>query len=125
MEYAMRLEATVPESRGKAVDQLANELGLSRSQMIDEALAIFMQAVSAARQSHRLVTIDRRAINPATVIVTPTLASLEWSARPQDLNISPEALDKVRALLASPPEPGPALRSAAERFKTTRRRRAG
>jgi hypothetical protein len=121
----MRLEATVPDSRGKAVDELATELGLSRSQMIDEALAIFMQAVSAARQGHRLVTIDPRANNPATVIVTPTLASLEWSARPHDLSISPEGLQKVRALLASSPEPEPALRKAAERFKTSRRRRAG
>jgi len=32
----MRLEATVPDNRGSAFVQLADELGLSRSQLIDE-----------------------------------------------------------------------------------------
>ena len=36
----MRFEATVPDSRGNAVVQLADELGLSRSQLVDEALAL-------------------------------------------------------------------------------------
>ena len=39
----MRLEATVPDSRGSAVQELADQLGLSRSQIIDEALSLFSQ----------------------------------------------------------------------------------
>jgi hypothetical protein len=120
----MRLEATVPESRGQAVDQLATELGLSRSQVIDEALAVYFQAVSAIRRGQRLVAVDPEAKGLDCIIVTPTLAALEWSARPEPMNVSPETLEKIRALLADPPAPGARLRAAAERFKTARRRPA-
>ena len=34
-----RIEATLPDSRAEAADQLAEQLGLSRSQVIDEAIA--------------------------------------------------------------------------------------
>jgi hypothetical protein len=118
----MRLEATVPESRGQAVDQLATELGLSRSQVIDEALAVFFQAISAVRRGQRLVAVDPAAKALDCLIVTPTLAALEWASKPEPLQVSPEALEKVRALLAAPPAPSSNLRAAAERFKTSRRR---
>ncbi len=36
----MRLEATILESRGAAVVKLAGELGLSRSQVVGEAVAL-------------------------------------------------------------------------------------
>ena len=119
----MRLEATVPESRGRAVDELASELGLSRSQVVDEAIAIFLQAVSAVRRGHRLVAVDPEARGADSVIVTPTLAALEWSLRPESVNVSKEALDKVRALLAEPPAPNASLQAAADRFKKSRRRK--
>jgi len=35
----MRMEATIPDARGATAVELADELGLSRSQLIDEALA--------------------------------------------------------------------------------------
>src|SRR5688572_17045743 len=113
----MRLEATVPDSRGQAVDQLATELGLSRSQVIDEALAVFMQAVSAIRRGQRLCAVDPRDQNLDCLIVTPTLSALEWAANPEPLNISADALTKVRERLAEAPVPGTSLRSAAARFK--------
>lgn len=120
----MRLEATVPESRGKAVDQLAAELGLTRSQVIDEALAIFLQAISAVRRGQRLVAVDPAGRGLDSVIVTPTLAALEWAARPEPLNVSREAIERVRALLTAPPAPTPRLGEAAARYKTSRRRRS-
>lgn len=121
----MHVEATVPDSRGKALDQLAEELGLSRSQVIDEALAIFFQAVKAVRSGQRLVAVDPSSEAPDYVIVTPTLAALEWAARPAALNVSAEALEKVRALLAQPsPAPNEALKAAANRFKNSKRRQS-
>ena len=39
----MRIEATVPNSRGIALQELAEQLGLSKSQVIDEALAQFLK----------------------------------------------------------------------------------
>ena len=52
----MRLEATIPDSRANAVVKLADELA-ERSQIIDEALALFLKAVVEVRRGRRLVTM--------------------------------------------------------------------
>jgi hypothetical protein len=111
----MRFEATVPDSRGSAAIQLADELGLSRSQLIDEALALFLKAVVEVRRGRRLVTIDPRTSQPACEIATPTLSALEWATKPEKLRLPTKALAKVRELTESPPAPGARLRAAAKR----------
>lgn len=111
----MRLEATVPDSRGEAVIQLAEELGLSRSQLIDEALALFLRAVIEVRRGRRLVTLDPTSGQAAAEIATPTLTALEWAAQPRKLTLSPAALAKVKAELDAPRAPSPRLVSAAKR----------
>jgi hypothetical protein len=114
----MRLEATVPDSRAQAVDKLADELGLSRSQVVDEAVAMFIQAVTAARGGRRLVAVSSdAAAGPDCLIMTPTLAALEWTSGSVELTVSPEALQRVRALIAEPPVPGTRARAAVARFK--------
>jgi len=114
----MRLEATVPDSRAQAIERLADELGLSKSQVVDEAVSMFIQAVSAVRGGRRLVAVatDQRS-GPDCLITTPTLVSLEWTATSSPLQVSSEALERVRALVAAPPAPGTAARAAAARFK--------
>lgn len=99
----MRLEATIPDSRGSAVAELANELGLSRSQLIDEALALFLKAVIEIRRGRRLVTLDPSSSQPACEVVTPTLSALEWAQQPQKLELSPKALSRMHELIESPP----------------------
>ena len=111
----MRLEATVPDSRGEAVLQLAEELGLTRSQLIDEALALFLRAVIEVRRGRRLVTVDPSSSHAATEIATPTLTALEWAARPQKIELSPSALAKVKAELDAPRAPSARLANAAKR----------
>jgi hypothetical protein len=111
----MRLEATVPDSRGAAILELAEELGLSRSQLIDEALALFLKAVIEVRRGRRLVTLDPSSSHPAAEIATPTLTALEWAARPQKLDLAPAALAKVQAQLDRPRPPSARLASAAKR----------
>lgn len=111
----MRLEATVPDNRGSAVVQLAEELGLSRSQLIDEALALFIKVVLEVRRGRRLVTVDPRSSQPACEIATPTLAALEWALNPEKMELSSAALAKMQALIESPPAPSPRLRAAAKR----------
>ena len=114
----MRLEATVPDSRAQAIDRLADELGLSKSQIVDEAIAMFIQAVSAVRGGRRLVAVSPDAKSgPDCLIMTPTLSALEWTSRSEPLQISVEALERVRALIAEPPAPGARARAAAARFK--------
>ena len=114
----MRLEATVPDSRGRAVDELASELGLSRSQVVDEAVSMFMQAVTAVRGGRRLVAVSAdTAAGPDCLIMTPTLSTLEWTSRSEPVNLSPKAIERVRALIAAPPAPSAGARAAAARFK--------
>lgn len=113
----MRLEATVPDSRGNALVEIAEELGLSRSQVIDEALALFLKVIVEVRRGRRLVTIDPATTQPACEIATPTLAALEWAARPEKLELPPAALAKVKELVNAPPQPGGRLRAAAKRHR--------
>lgn len=111
----MRLEATIPDNRGSAVLQLADELGLSRSQLIDEALSLFLKAVVEVRRGRRLVTVDPSSNHPACELATPTLAALEWALKPQALALPPAAIAKMRELANDPTSPGPRLKAAAKR----------
>jgi hypothetical protein len=113
----MRLEATVPDNRGSAVVQLADELGLSRSQIIDEALALFLKAVLEVRRGRRLVTVEPGSSAPACELATPTLSALEWALGPERLVLPPEALAKVREHVEAPPAPNARLRAAAKRHR--------
>ncbi|MCL2726250.1 MAG: hypothetical protein FWD69_17650 [Polyangiaceae bacterium] len=111
----MRFEATVPDSRGSAVVQLAEELGLSRSQLVDEALALFLKVVLEVRRGRRLVTLDPSSSAPACEIATPTLAALEWTQNPKKLELPAEVLAKMQAMTEAAPAPSPRLRAAARR----------
>ena len=111
----MRLEATVPDSRGAAAVQLADELGLSRSQLIDEALALFMKAALEVRRGRRLVTLDREGTQPACELATPTLSALEWAMRPESIALPAAAVAKIQELVAAPAQPSARLRAAAKR----------
>jgi hypothetical protein len=112
----MRLEATIPDNRGSAVVQLADELGLSRSQLIDEALSLFLKAVVEVRRGRRLVTVDPSSLQPACELATPTLAALEWALKPQTFALPPAAITKMRELANEAPKPGPRLKAAAKRI---------
>lgn len=111
----MRLEATVPDSRGAIVQELADELGLSRSQIIDEALSLFIKAVLELRQGRRLVTLDPQNLQAACELMTPTLAAIEWALKPEKLSLPDEALSKMQAMVDAPAEPSARLRAAAKR----------
>jgi hypothetical protein len=115
VEDFMRLEATVPDNRGNAAVKLADELGLSRSQLIDEALSLFLKAVLEVRRGRRLVTLDPRSSLPACELATPTLSALEWALSPEKLELSAEALAKMHELAEAAPKPSPRLRVAAKR----------
>lgn len=108
----MRVEATIPESRGTAIQELADQLGLSRSQIIDEALSLFLKAVIEIRQGRKLVTQDPSSLGPLCELTTPTLTTLEWALRSSQIELSDEAMKKVSDLRESPPPPGDRLRKA-------------
>lgn len=111
----MRLEATVPDNRGTAVLELADELGLSRSQLIDEALALFLKAVLEVRRGHRLVTLAPNSPSPACELATPTLSALEWAQNKQKVVLPASSLEKMMGLVEASPPPSAGLRAAARR----------
>ena len=111
----MRFEATIPDSRANAAVQLADELGLSKSQLIDEALSLFLKAVVEVRRGRRLVTLDPSSVHPACELATPTLSALEWAQKPEKLELSATAMATVRKLSEAAPAPSARLRAAAKR----------
>lgn len=111
----MRLEATVPDSRGSALQELADQLGLSRSQIVDEALALFLKAVLEIRRGRRLVTQDPRDLQAVCELMTPTLTALEWALSSQRLDLPDAALTKMYEVADAPAKPSARLRSAAKR----------
>jgi hypothetical protein len=113
----MRLEATVPESRGTAIAQLAQEMGLSRSQIVDEALALFFKAVLEIRRGRRLVMLDPQSAQPACEFATPTLLALEWALNPMSLALPETAVAKLKELASAEKEPSPQLREAVKRHR--------
>ncbi|HET7501774.1 MAG TPA: hypothetical protein VFK02_12240 [Kofleriaceae bacterium] len=113
----MRLEATVPETRGNAVVQLADELGLTRSQLIDEALTLFLKAVIEVKRGRRLVTMDPHTSQPACELATPTLSALEWALQPERLTLPAEAVARMHALSEAAPAASPRLRAAVKRHR--------
>jgi len=111
----MRIEATVPESRGEALVELAQQLGLTRSQIIDEALALFLKAVVEVRRGRRVVTIESNGTTPACEMSTPTLTMLEWAGQRPVIDLSAGGLGKVAELVESPPPPTEALKRVRSR----------
>lgn len=111
----MRIEATVPDSRASAIIELAEQLGLSRSQIVDEALALFLKAVLEIKRGRRLVSQDPTGLETACELTSPTLTTLEWAMSPVSIQLPADALAKMQALIDNPPEPNPRLRAAASR----------
>ena len=114
----MRLEATVPDSRGSAVQELADQLGMSRSQVIDEALSLFLKAVLEVRQGRRLITEDPTGSQASCALTTPTLTMLEWALASEKLALPTAALVKMEEMGAAPAPPGAGLRAAGRRRRT-------
>lgn len=109
----MRVEATVPDSRATVLAELADELGASRSQLIDEALSLFFKAVLEARRGRRLVSVGGS--EPECQVLTPTLAQFEWTAHRQALALPEAAMERIAALVKTPPAPTEALKKAMRR----------
>lgn len=111
----MRLEATLPDSRGLALTQLAEDLGMTRSQLVDEAVGLFLKAVLEVRRGNRLMSVSDT--TPACELSTPTLATLEWATHTQAVHLSSEEAARLQALLEQPAAPTPHLRAAAARAR--------
>lgn len=111
----MRLEASIPDLRAGVVVELAEELGLSRSDVIDEALSLFVKAVMEARKGRKPMLVDCQSGEVMGDLSSPTLTMLEWKAR--HLVLPVEEVEKIAALLEDPPPVSPALVRAMRRHR--------
>ena len=109
----MRVEATIPDARGQQLDEAARELGLSRSDLIGEALAVFLTSLAERRHGLRLALIDAVRGKIVRELVTPALSQIDWHAHRETITL-PTGTVLAKAL-ASDVKPTPALRKLTTR----------
>ncbi len=107
----MRVEASVPDFRGRQLAEVADQLGLSKSQLIDEALSVYLTALMEARRGLRMALIEPGTQKAVRELVTPALSQLEWAAHREAVLLSKDEFDRVVALLDNPPAAPDALKS--------------
>ena len=119
----MRIEATLPDSRRAELQALEAELHLSKSQVIDEALSIFVKAVLEAKRGNRLGIFEAGSRRALCELASPSLSHLEWASQPRRMKISRTALARMKELSAQPPAPPASLKRAMARHRRERKRR--
>jgi len=118
----VRLETTLPDPRAAQLAKLADELHVSKSTLIDEALSLLFTGLIESRRGRRLAIIDAETQRVVSQVSTPSLSQLEWTAHPEEVRLTPKALSRVAELIADPPPPTPALRRAMARLRGKARR---
>jgi hypothetical protein len=113
----MRLETTISETRREQLRALQAELKLSKSQVVDEALSMFLKAYMETKRGNRLAIVERGTQRTICEIASPSLSQVEWASFRRSLKLAPSATKKVRQMVERPASPTPALR------KTMARRR--
>jgi hypothetical protein len=106
----MRFEATLSETRGRTLNAVAEELGMSRSQLMDEALALWLEVIEARKRGARLVVQDPAAEPSQRELVTPAMAHLDWWHHRVERAWSAEELRSLAAALEEEAAPTEALR---------------
>ncbi|MBU0550194.1 ribbon-helix-helix domain-containing protein [Myxococcota bacterium] len=107
----MRIEATVPDARATALQELSSELGISKSQLMDEALTLFLKVVIEAKKGRQIVSLGSENESPCE-IVTPSLTQMEWFRSRQPISLNEVALGRIENALDNPPALHPALKTA-------------
>jgi hypothetical protein len=111
----MRIEATIADPRAEQLSQLADQLHVSKSQLIEEALAVFLKAVLEAKLGRRLAFIDPTSRQAVCEVASPSLTQLEWTAHQASIQVTSEAMEQVARLVTKPPAPTAKLKRAMAR----------
>lgn len=107
-----RLTATITDQQNAAVEEMASEYGLSSSEVVKEAISMFMQVVVEAKRGRRLMMVDESHKRPAVAITTQMLTSMDWTQHKHQIDLSPKDFEAVQKMIDSPAEPTDALREA-------------
>ena len=120
----MRIEATIPDGRRDQLETLQAELGLSKSQVVDEALALFLHAYLEAKKGRRLAIIESESGKQISEVTSPSLGHVEWTNYRQSLKLSAAAVEKIRQMVKKPAAPTAALRKAFARARRAGKQRS-
>ena len=74
-----------------------------------------MKIVLEVRRGRRITMSDPLGKEPTQELATPVLTALEWSLRPERVEVSGETFKRVQAITENPVTPGDRLRKAAKR----------
>ena len=99
----MRVEATVSDARGRQLAEIAEELGISKSQLLDEALSLYLIAIAEARHGRRVAVVEPSTQKPVKELLTPALSQLDWAAQREQVVLSREEFDSILHLVEHPP----------------------
>lgn len=105
----VRLEATVSGSQGDAVSALADELGVPKSELLNEAVTLLVMAARETRKGGRLAMVSQ-STGSVTQLLTPLLSQLEWSTQVEKVKLPAEDFEKVARVLTKPPKANAALK---------------
>jgi hypothetical protein len=108
----MRLEATIPDTRAAQLEEVIAELKTTNSQIVDEALALFLKAFMEAKRGRRVAIIEPESRQTVTEIVSPSLSQVEWVAHRERVVLSEKDMKRVGELVAHPRAPTDTLRRA-------------
>lgn len=111
-----RIEATIPEPRLEQVKQLEKELGMTKSQIVEEAIALFFKVVVEVQRGHRVgfAVDDERLVREFT---SPALSQVEWATHRETVRLSDRGFDRMQELASKPPVPTATLKAAVARRK--------
>ncbi|KFA89088.1 DUF1778 domain-containing protein [Archangium violaceum] len=91
------------------------ELGLSKSQIVDEALSLFFKTVIELKQGWRIAFVDADAPQRVREFTSPALTQVEWATQRERIVLSNADFDRVQKMLENPPGPTPQLKAAVAR----------
>ena len=112
-----RIEATIPEPRLEQVKHLEEELGLTKSQIVEEAIGLFFKAVLEVRQGHRVGFMANDKKSLAVEFTSPALSQVEWTTHRETIRLSNKGFARMKQLLDKPAAPAAALKAAVARRK--------
>jgi hypothetical protein len=108
----MRLEATIPDTGAAQLEEVIAELKTTKSQIVDEALALFFKAFMEAKRGRCVAIIEPESRKIVTEIVSPSLSQVEWVAHRERAVLSEKDMKRVGELVAHPRAPKDTLRRA-------------
>jgi hypothetical protein len=116
----MRIETTLPDPRARQLAEVADELHMSKSAVIEEALALLFTSLFEARRGRRVAIIDAETQRVISQLSTPALSQVEWTAHRERLTIGVPAFSMAAEAVANPPRPTPGLRKAMRSIRKPR-----